>query len=60
MLYALEILATVGVGLIAGISAINITVGKIKQIFAKPGMDARINKISGVIMMSVGVLLGLS
>ena len=60
LLYALEILATVGVGLIAGISAINITVGKIKQIFAKPGMDARINKISGVIMMSVGVLLGLS
>ena len=60
LFYALEILATVGVGLIAGISAINITVGKIKQIFAKPGMDARINKISGVIMMSVGVLLGLS
>ncbi|MEJ6559058.1 MAG: LysE family translocator [Candidatus Thioglobus sp.] len=60
LLYALEILATVGVGLIAGISAINITVGKIKQIFAKPGMDVRINKISGVIMMSVGVLLGLS
>jgi threonine/homoserine/homoserine lactone efflux protein len=60
LLYALEILATVGLGLIAGISAINITVGKIKQIFAKPGMDARINKISGVIMMSVGVLLGLS
>jgi len=60
LLYALEILATVGVGLIAGISAINITVGKIKQIFAKPGMDVRINKISGIIMMSVGVLLGLS
>jgi threonine/homoserine/homoserine lactone efflux protein len=58
--YALEILTTVGVGLIAGISAINITVGKIKQIFAKPGMDVRINKISGIIMMSVGVLLGLS
>ncbi|MGY8896139.1 MAG: LysE family translocator [Gammaproteobacteria bacterium] len=60
LLYALEILATVGVGLIAGISAINITVGKIKQIFAKPGMDVRINKISGIIMMSVGILLGLS
>ena len=60
LLYALEILATVGVGLITGISAINITVGKIKQIFAKPGMDVRINKISGVIMMSVGILLGLS
>lgn len=60
LLYALEILATVGVGLITGISAINITVGKIKQIFAKPGMDVRINKISGIIMMSVGVLLGLS
>jgi threonine/homoserine/homoserine lactone efflux protein len=60
LFYALEILATVGVGLIVGISSINITVGKIKQIFAKPGMDVRINKISGVIMMSVGVLLGLS
>ena len=60
LIYALEILATVGVGLIAGISAINITVGKIKKIFAKPDMDVRINKISGVIMMSVGILLGLS
>ncbi|ALE52596.1 hypothetical protein SP60_04850 [Candidatus Thioglobus autotrophicus] len=60
ILYALEILATVGVGLIVGISVINITVGKIKKIFAKPGMDVRINKISGTIMVSVGVLLGLS
>lgn len=60
LFYALEILATVGVGLIVGISVINITVGKIKQIFAKPGMDVRINKMSGTIMISVGVLLGLS
>ena len=60
LFYALELLTTVGVGLIAGISAINITVGKIKQVFTKPGMDVRINKISGTIMISVGVLLGLS
>ncbi|MBT3744347.1 MAG: hypothetical protein HOF80_00315, partial [Candidatus Thioglobus sp.] len=49
-----------GIGLIVGISALNIAVGKIKQIFAKPGMDEHINKISGIIMVSVGVLLGLS
>lgn len=60
LIYALELLTTVGVGLIAGISAINGAVGKIKQIFAKPGMDVRINKVSGAIMVSVGVLLGLS
>ena len=58
--YALEVLLTVGIGLIVGISALNIAVGKIKQIFAKPGMDEHINKISGIIMVSVGVLLGLS
>ncbi|MCH9645257.1 MAG: LysE family translocator [Proteobacteria bacterium] len=60
LIYALELLTTVGVGLIAGISAINGAVGKIKQIFAKPGMEVRINKVSGAIMVSVGVLLGLS
>jgi threonine/homoserine/homoserine lactone efflux protein len=58
--YALEVLLTVGIGLIVGISALNVTVGKIRQMFAKPSMDERINKISGIVMISVGVLLGLS
>ena len=60
MLYALEILVTFGVGLVVGISMINSAVVRIKAIFSKPGMDVRINKISGAIMFCVGVLLGFS
>ncbi|MDB3869615.1 LysE family translocator [Candidatus Thioglobus sp.] len=60
LFYALEILLTVGMGLIAGINMIIVAIGQIKVMFSTPGMDERINKISGVIMMSVGVLLGLS
>ena len=60
LFYALEILITVGIGLIAGINVIIVAIGQIKAMFSRPGMDVRINKISGVIMMSVGVLLGLS
>lgn len=60
MLYALEILVTFGVGLVVGISMINTAVVRIKAIFSKPGMDVRINKISGAIMFCVGVLLGFS
>ncbi|MDC0430569.1 LysE family translocator [Candidatus Thioglobus sp.] len=60
LFYALEILLTVGMGLIAGINMIIVAIGQIKAMFSRPGMDERINKISGVIMMSVGVLLGLS
>ena len=60
MLYALEILVTFGVGLVVGISMINSAVVRIKAIFSKPGMDVRINKISGAIMFCVRVLLGFS
>ena len=60
MLYALEILVTFGMGLVVGISMINSAVVRIKAIFSKPGMDVRINKISGAIMFCVGVLLGFS
>jgi len=57
--HALEILSTVSMGLILGISLINIAVVRIKQLFTKPGMDVRINQITGVVMIVAGVLLGL-
>ncbi|MBC8493975.1 MAG: LysE family translocator [Candidatus Thioglobus sp.] len=58
--YALSILLTVGVGLLAGISLINVGVVKIKVLFTKPHMDRRINQMVAVVMVLAGVLLGLS
>ena len=60
LFYALEIVIIFGLGLLTGATMLNFTVGYIKKIFAKPGMDKRINQISGGIMIVVGVLLGLS
>lgn len=57
--HALEILSTVSMGLILGISLINIAVVRIKQWFTKPGMDVRINQITGIVMIVAGILLGL-
>lgn len=58
--YAVQILLTVGLGLLAGISLINVGVAKIKTLFTKPHMDRRINQIVAVVMILAGVLLGLS
>lgn len=60
LIHGVEILLTVGVGLLIGISLINLTTGKIKTLLTKPSMDKRINQISGSIMIAVGLLLGLS
>ena len=58
--YAVQILLTVGLGLLFGISVINASVAKIKILFAKPGTDQLINQLVAVVMILVGVLLGLS
>ncbi|MDC9727361.1 MAG: hypothetical protein PSN35_05970, partial [Candidatus Thioglobus sp.] len=58
--YAVQILLTVGLGLLAGISLINVGVVKIKTLFTKTHMDRRINQIVAVVMILAGVLLGLS
>ncbi|MBT3186389.1 MAG: LysE family translocator [Candidatus Thioglobus sp.] len=58
LVYALEILATVGVGLMVGISMINVMVSRIKILFSKPGMDKRINQLVAIVMVLAGVLLG--
>ncbi len=58
--YAVQILLTVGLGLLVGISLINAGVVKIKVLFARPGTDQRINQIVAVVMVLAGVLLGLS
>ncbi len=60
LIYALEILATVGVGLMIGISLINATVSRIKQAFDKPGTDQLINKMVGAVMLLAGALLALA
>lgn len=58
--YAVQILLIVGLGLLVGISLINIGVVKIKALFAKPHMDRRINQMVAVVMVLAGVILGLS
>ncbi len=58
--YAVQILLTVGLGLLFGISVINASVAKIKILFAKPGTDHLINQLVAVVMILAGVLLGLS
>ncbi len=58
--YAAQILLTVGLGLLVGISLINASVVKIKALLAKPKADRRINQIVAVVMVLAGVLLGLS
>ncbi len=58
--YALQILSTVGVGLLIGISLINISVAKIKNLFAKPGTDQKVNRLVAMVMILAGILLGLS
>ena len=57
--HAVQILITVGLGLLVGISAINIMVVKIKLLFAKPGMERHINHLVAMVMILAGVLLGL-
>ncbi len=58
-IYAVEILATVGIGLMVGISLINATVSRIKCAFEKPNIDQLINQIVGVVMILAGTLLAL-
>ena len=59
VIYGVEILITVGLGLSVGISAINVAVVKVKGLFAKPGMDHRIIQLVAIVMILAGVLLGL-
>ncbi len=59
-IHGIEILLTVGTGLLVGISLINLATGQIKTLIAKPGMDERINQISGSVMIIVGLLLSFS
>ena len=59
-LYASQVLLTFGLGLSLGISLIAAAASRIKVWFDQPGMDRRINQLVGVIMISAGVLLGLS
>ncbi len=59
VIYAVEILITLGLGLLVGISVINMAVVKIKTLFAKPGTEHRINQIVAIVMILAGVLLGM-
>ena len=58
--YALQVMATVGLGLLLGISVFNFFATKLKSWFDQANGQKRINQISGTIMMLVGVLLALS
>jgi len=60
LMHAFEILTTVGVSLLVGISMINIMVVRIKNAFASGGINKTTNKIVGAIMVVAGVLLGVS
>ena len=61
MTHGAQILATVGLGLLLGISVFNFAASKLRQLFDSHGsMGRRIHQISGSIMMLVGVLLALS
>ncbi|MEO1939538.1 LysE family translocator [Candidatus Thioglobus sp.] len=57
---ALEMLVTVGAGLLIGISMINAMVSRIKTLFTKTNAEQRINKLVGIVMILAGLLLGLS
>ena len=60
MSYSVQILVTFGLGLATGISLIAAGASRIKMWMSKPGADHRINQIVALVMISAGVLLGLS
>lgn len=58
--YALQIMATIGLGLLVGISIFNFFATKLKTWFDQGNGKNRINQISGAVMILVGILLAMS